>query len=208
MIHTNHFTPSDFHRSAHPNNPAEYAADATGVVSAVFLARLGDLVDDDERPRIRVVVPSHGIRHPRGLRMHTDGMSELLEVDATEDNALTHGADGLMLLCSAANGDGVIVPVSEVTAIELAAERPAGFVNTDWKTLVTAEDVPEELLDHAVEVADSWYPGRIDWDDMLDRLDGFETADGTRLDLGADTGSGAIKAIKAHVRQIRKDSPR
>lgn len=83
------------------------------------------------------------------------------------------------------------------------------FVNTDWKTLVTAEDVPQELLDRAVDVADSWYgEGRIDWEDVLDRLDGHETEDGTRLDLGGNLNSAAIRKIKAHVRQVRKDSPR
>lgn len=192
-----------------PTPAAKYAADATAVVSAVFLAKLGDLVDDDQRPRIRVTVPTNRRRHPRGLRMHTDGLPEVLEVDATENSLQIHGTDTLALLCTATNGDPVIVAVSDVTAIELAAERPAGFVNTDWKTLVTAEDVPEELLDHAVDVTDSHYgDGRIDWEDALDRMDGFEMPDGTRLDLGGDLNSGAIRAIKAHVRKVRRESPR
>lgn len=208
-MYTDHIDVPDFNRFTHPTDASEYAADATPVVSAAFLAKLGDLVDDDERPRIRVTVPAHGIRHPRGLRMDTAGVSEVLTVDATENGRQIHGTDALVLLCEAADGGDVIVPVSEVTAIELAAERGAGFANTDWKTLVTAEDVPEGLLDYAVEAADSWYgDGRIDWTDLLDRLDGFETPDGTTLDLGDDMTSGAIKAIKAHVRKVRRESPR
>lgn len=81
---------------------------------------------------------------------------------------------------------------------------------TNWTRITAADDVPEALLAYAVEVTDSHYSDEqpIDWDDVVDRIDGFELADGTRADLGQDLLSPAIRKIKRHVNQTRKDSPR
>jgi hypothetical protein len=77
-----------------------------------------------------------------------------------------------------------------------------------WTTITDAGELSEAVLDNAVEITDSWYPDRIDWTDVLDRLEGMELEDGSRLDLGSDGNSAAIRAIKAHVRKIRRESPR
>lgn len=78
-----------------------------------------------------------------------------------------------------------------------------------WTEVVKADDVTDELLEHAVELTDSRYgDGKIDWQDAIDNLEGFEMPDGLLADFGQDANSEAIKKIKAHVRKVRKDSPR
>jgi hypothetical protein len=72
------------------------------------------------------------------------------------------------------------------------------------RTVVTADDVTEEILEAAESIHDGWFPvGRIDWESLLDRLDGMELDDGATLDLGEDLLSPAIRKIKAHLRAHR-----
>lgn len=72
---------------------------------------------------------------------------------------------------------------------------------------VTAEDVTEEMVQAAVDIVDGWYQGsRIDWGDVLDRLDGTLLDDGTRLDLGNDLTTPAIAKIKKDVRARLRES--
>ena len=67
----------------------------------------------------------------------------------------------------------------------------------------TAEDVTEEMVDLVRNILDGWYQDtRINWGDVWDRAEGTELADGTRLDMGTDLMSPALKEIK---RQIRAD---
>lgn len=188
------------------SEPFDWGHHATSVVSAAMLSEIDNRIDSGERPRIRLTVTPHSFRHPNGMRMDTRDMSEVVTVGGIGDY---HIGDRLMLRATALNGDPLVLPVSRVTAIAFADDRIPGFSNTDRRTLVDAEDVPEELLDRAVDVADSWYgDGRIDWVDVLDRLDGFEASDGTCLDLGDNLTSPAIRKIKSHVRRIRRESPR
>jgi hypothetical protein len=78
-----------------------------------------------------------------------------------------------------------------------------------YTTVTAADDVPQELLDYAVESADSWFgDGPIDWERLLDRLDGWEFPDGLLADFGDDTDTPAIRKIKAYVRKVRRESPR
>ncbi len=68
----------------------------------------------------------------------------------------------------------------------------------------TAADVTEEVLDIAREVVDGWYAeGRVDWENVWDRMDGGELEDGTFLDLGEDLGSPALSKIKRVLRSER-----
>lgn len=71
--------------------------------------------------------------------------------------------------------------------------------------VVQADQVTEEILKLFYDVVDGWYQtGRIDWDDLLDRVDGAELEDGTILDLGNSMVSPAIVKIKKHVRDYRR----
>lgn len=76
--------------------------------------------------------------------------------------------------------------------------------------MTEAAEVTQEILDLAVSVTDDRYSDdrRIDWEDALDRMDGVELDDGSRLDLGSSMASPAVKAIKKHVRDLRRDTPR
>ncbi|GAA0955553.1 hypothetical protein [Nonomuraea longicatena] len=68
-----------------------------------------------------------------------------------------------------------------------------------------AFEVTDEIVGYAVEIVDGWYQaGRIDWEDVWDRLDGTELVDGTRLDLGTDLASLELVALKAAVRKVRR----
>lgn len=83
------------------------------------------------------------------------------------------------------------------------------MITPRWTEVILAEDVTEALLGYAVELTDSRYgDGRIDWQDAISRLEGFEMPDGLLADFGTDMGSPAIEKIKKHVRKVRKDSPR
>lgn len=83
--------------------------------------------------------------------------------------------------------------------------------DTKYTTVIEAEQVTDEILTEAENVHNGWYAGRrIDWDDLLDRVDGMDLADGTVLDLGnwlnpdGTDESDAIKKIKKHIRAYRK----
>lgn len=71
--------------------------------------------------------------------------------------------------------------------------------------VVAASDVTKEIREAATEIVHAWYgeSGRIDWDDVWDRLDGFTLADDTVLDLGSDLNSPALRAIKRYVYKER-----
>jgi hypothetical protein len=71
--------------------------------------------------------------------------------------------------------------------------------------VVQADQVTEEILKFFYDVVDGWYQtGRIDWEDLLDRVDGAELEDGTILDLGNSMVSPAIVKIKKCVRDYRR----
>jgi hypothetical protein len=75
----------------------------------------------------------------------------------------------------------------------------------NYTPVVQASQVTEEILQLIYDIVDGWYPtGRIDWKDLLDRVDGAELEDGTVLGLGDDMLSPAIVKIKKHVRGYRR----
>jgi hypothetical protein len=70
-------------------------------------------------------------------------------------------------------------------------------------TRVHSEDqVTEEILKIAQGIYDGWFDGvgPIDWENFLDRLDGAELADGSKIDLSEQMNSGAIRKIKREIR--------
>lgn len=74
-----------------------------------------------------------------------------------------------------------------------------------WTTLHTAEDVTDEILEIAVNITDGFYAGdSIDWLDVWDRMDNVELTDGTRLDVGEDVDTPALRKIKNQVRHLRR----
>lgn len=70
----------------------------------------------------------------------------------------------------------------------------------------TAEDVTDELVQQTVDIVDGWYnEGRIDWEDVWDRLEKRTLDDGRGIDLGEDLGSPALTTLKLRVRAARRD---
>ncbi|MFE6000232.1 hypothetical protein ACFQ6C_25785 [Streptomyces sp. NPDC056454] len=71
----------------------------------------------------------------------------------------------------------------------------------------TADDVTDELVQITVDIVDGWYPeGRIDWEDVYDRIErGGGLDDGRRIDMGTDLASPALTALKRRVRAARRD---
>ena len=68
-----------------------------------------------------------------------------------------------------------------------------------------AADVTDEILAIAESIEEGWYGGgaRIDWDDLVNRLDGSALKDGTRVDMGGRTDTPAIRKIQRHIRAQR-----
>lgn len=70
-----------------------------------------------------------------------------------------------------------------------------------------AADITDEIADAAYEIADGWYQGtRIDWEDLLERLDRQTLADGRAIDMGDSLTSPAITELKKRVRAMRRSA--
>jgi hypothetical protein len=68
----------------------------------------------------------------------------------------------------------------------------------------TAEDVTDEALEMVQGIVEGWYnEGRIDWEDVWDRMDKRVLDDGRGIDMGSDLGSPAIRKIKREIRKWR-----
>lgn len=75
---------------------------------------------------------------------------------------------------------------------------------SEFVTVITAEDVTDEVMESAFAVVDGWYQNsRIDWEDVLDRVEYRGLEDGRALDFGDSLDSQAIRRIKYLVRKAR-----
>lgn len=65
------------------------------------------------------------------------------------------------------------------------------------------EALSQELEDQIADFADSWATGpeRVDWDDLLYRMEAY-----LEIDLPADLLHPVIKRIKSIVRHVRKEA--
>ena len=64
-------------------------------------------------------------------------------------------------------------------------------------------EVTDELVEAAYEIADGWYQnGRIDWEDVWDRMERNDPD----LDLGSDLGSPELVEIKKRVLKMRREA--
>lgn len=68
----------------------------------------------------------------------------------------------------------------------------------------TAEDVTDEILEIVKGIVEGWYDeGRIEWDDVWDRMERTYLDDGRGIDMGEDLDSPAIRKIKREIRKWR-----
>lgn len=70
----------------------------------------------------------------------------------------------------------------------------------------TADDVTAEMIGLVSEKVNGRYAeGRVDWEDVWDRTDDALLDDGTRLDLGTDTSSPALRKLKSEALKRRAE---
>jgi hypothetical protein len=66
------------------------------------------------------------------------------------------------------------------------------------------EVTPEVLVCVDSVIGGHYATGRVDWEDVWERLENYKLADGSSIDMGSMLNSPAMKRIKAYV---RKDCP-
>lgn len=85
----------------------------------------------------------------------------------------------------------------------MAVNRKTGRTLT---TVMQVDQVTEEIVQAAFDIVEGWYnEGRIDWDNVWDRMEGSVLEDGTELDMGTDIDSPAMRRIKREVNKRRKE---
>jgi hypothetical protein len=68
----------------------------------------------------------------------------------------------------------------------------------------TAEDVTDEVMEIVRGIVEGWYDeGRIDWEDVWDRMEKSVLDDGRGIDMGDDLESPAQRKIKKEIRKWR-----
>lgn len=74
-----------------------------------------------------------------------------------------------------------------------------------YTTVTTAEQVTEEIIELVRGIESGWYNDKpIDWEDVWDRIEGSTLNDGTRLDLGTESDSAAMRKIQRIIREERR----
>lgn len=68
----------------------------------------------------------------------------------------------------------------------------------------TADDVTPEIIEIVQGIVEGWYDeGRIDWENVWDRVEKIPLDDGRGIDMGEDLDSPAIRKIKKEIRAWR-----
>ncbi|MFI9271810.1 hypothetical protein ACIGXM_13985 [Kitasatospora sp. NPDC052896] len=76
----------------------------------------------------------------------------------------------------------------------------------DDYTPVKKDDVTDELVEMAFEICDGWYQNtRIDWENVLERMEKYGMGDGRGLDWGTEMSTPAIEQLKRRVRKMRSE---
>lgn len=74
-----------------------------------------------------------------------------------------------------------------------------------YTTIIEVSDVTEEVLD-AADYAEEWFVDEpIDWEDFLKYMESRQLSDGTWIDMGNSMDSPAIRKIKRHIRDLRRN---
>lgn len=73
-----------------------------------------------------------------------------------------------------------------------------------YHSLREVESVTQEVLDMVETITDGWFSDvRIDWEEVWDRLEGYELEDGSYPEI-PDMDNPAIRKIKKYIRDLRK----
>ncbi|MFI7083816.1 hypothetical protein ACIBUR_09440 [Streptomyces anulatus] len=69
----------------------------------------------------------------------------------------------------------------------------------------TTEDVTPEIIELVQGIVEGWYnEGRIDWEDVWDRMDKSVLGDGRGIDMGDDLAAPALRKIQKEIRAWRR----
>jgi hypothetical protein len=81
-------------------------------------------------------------------------------------------------------------------------------MDREYRTVTTAEDVDDEVLETAWSYVEGWYmDGPIDWEDVFYRMErNAPLNDGRYIDLGGDADSPAIRKIKRTVSKWKREA--
>lgn len=70
---------------------------------------------------------------------------------------------------------------------------------------INVDGITNEIIEFGETIVDGWYAvGRVDWEDVWDRMDGRSLSNGDVLDLGNDLGSEGLVKLKAAIMRARK----
>lgn len=76
----------------------------------------------------------------------------------------------------------------------------------DYQQIIAVEDVTEEILQAVREIESGWYSeGRIDWEDVWERLERQTLNNGKKIDLGPEIGSPAMLKIRRVINKERRE---
>jgi hypothetical protein len=76
---------------------------------------------------------------------------------------------------------------------------------SEYIDVIEVEDITDEIIEVVYSVVDGWYSdGRIDWEDLLCRVETTPIEDGRKINFGDSLDSPAIRRIKRLVREYRK----
>jgi hypothetical protein len=68
---------------------------------------------------------------------------------------------------------------------------------TDYTSPVAVDDVTDEMIEMVRGIIDGWYSeGRVDWEDVWDRMERIPLDDGTALNLPTDLASPVFARLK------------
>jgi hypothetical protein len=75
-----------------------------------------------------------------------------------------------------------------------------------WRKIFTGAQVTKGVLALAENVEEDWFSDKekIRWPEFWDKLEGSFLPDGTRIDLGNEFNTLAMKKIKKHINQYRQ----
>ena len=77
---------------------------------------------------------------------------------------------------------------------------------TRWTELKVLDDITDEVRQIVRSIVEGWYPtGRIDWEDLADRIDGTTLEDGSALSLPNHFDHPIFKELKKIAKEAQAE---
>jgi hypothetical protein len=76
-----------------------------------------------------------------------------------------------------------------------------------YREVATKEDVTPDVVEMVWGVVEGWYLNEaIDWQAVLERVEGYTLPDRRRISFGPEDDSPAIRSIKSTIRKMKKEA--